>query len=310
MSMYEDEECNAMWIINWGDCEVKYLEVTSGDIPAPSIMCHVGHYSATHDQKIFVVNILLTADNNPDKWLDLNYLADAHITLELQTFSNTTPLIVDICYQDPWWYNTIKLSNAYNAKFKYHSPTIVFSTNSICVQSNVLSKFDWLVGMKNCMAGVTHAVRSKNNNLWNTLTHWHDNFFISTFNNFYLFQNVDHKCKHRSKKGMLPFVELNGEEIADSEHIIDALSKKFEKVSVVENVYDGKMMFVQNMPAELSQDQKNVEHAMITMVENHLHWWVTFNIWNLIPQLCDDQNWLTVVNDKKSELIKSISSKY
>ena len=72
---------------------------------------------------------------------------------------------------------------------------------------------------------------------------------------------------------MLPFVELNGEEIADSEHIIDALSKKFEKVSVVENVYDGKMMmFVQNMPAELSQDQKNVEHAMITMVENHLHW--------------------------------------
>jgi len=84
------------------------------------------------------------------------------------------------------------------------------------------------------------------------------------------YQNVDHKCKHRSKKGMLPFVELNGEEIADSEHIIDALSKKFEK----------------NMPAELSQDQKNVEHAMITMVENHLHWtivhWKTKDVDNIL----------------------------
>ena len=28
------------------------------------------------------------------------------------------------------------------------------------------------------------------------------------------------------------------------------------------------------MPAELSQDQKNVQHAMVAMVENHLHWWV------------------------------------
>merc|ERR1719397_752297 len=70
------------------------------------------------------------------------------------------------------------------------------------------------------------------------------------------YQNVDHKCKHRSKKGMLPFVELNGEELADSNMIIETLAKKFDK----------------EMPGELSQDQKNVQHAMITMVENHLHW--------------------------------------
>merc|ERR1712168_1776903 len=70
------------------------------------------------------------------------------------------------------------------------------------------------------------------------------------------YQNVDHKCKFRSRKGMLPFIELNGEEVADSNMIIETLAKKFEK----------------EMPAQLSQDQKNVQHAMIAMVENHLHW--------------------------------------
>merc|ERR1712088_930912 len=74
------------------------------------------------------------------------------------------------------------------------------------------------------------------------------------------YQNVDHKCKFRSKKGLLPFIELNGEEIADSNMIIETLSKKFEK----------------EMPAELSQDQKNVQHAMIAMVENHLHWTIVY----------------------------------
>merc|ERR1712012_679487 len=74
------------------------------------------------------------------------------------------------------------------------------------------------------------------------------------------YQNVDHKCKHRSKKGMLPFIELNGEEIADNNMIIETLSKKFDK----------------EMPAELTQDQKNVQHAMIAMVENHLHWTIVY----------------------------------
>lgn len=73
------------------------------------------------------------------------------------------------------------------------------------------------------------------------------------------YENVDHKMKMRSKKGLLPFVELNGEEINDSNHIIEMLSEKFEK----------------KMPMELSADQKNIQHAMITMVENHFHWAVT-----------------------------------
>merc|ERR1711988_1237297 len=74
------------------------------------------------------------------------------------------------------------------------------------------------------------------------------------------YQNVDHKCKFRSKKGLLPFIELNGEEIADSNIVIETLSKKFDK----------------SMPAQLSQDQKNVQHAMVAMVENHLHWTIVY----------------------------------
>merc|ERR1712088_939599 len=70
------------------------------------------------------------------------------------------------------------------------------------------------------------------------------------------YQNIDHKCKFRSRKGMLPFIEINGDEVADSNMIIETLAKKFDK----------------EMPAQLSQDQKNVQHAMIAMVENHLHW--------------------------------------
>jgi len=71
------------------------------------------------------------------------------------------------------------------------------------------------------------------------------------------YENVDHKCKFRSKKGqMLPFIEMNGEESSDSDLIIASLAKKFEK----------------DINAALTPDQKNVQHAMIAMVENHLHW--------------------------------------
>ncbi len=73
---------------------------------------------------------------------------------------------------------------------------------------------------------------------------------------FFQFQNVAHNSKLRSKRGLLPFVELNGEEICDSDIIIKALAKKFEK----------------DMDEGLTAEQKNVQHAMITMVQNHLQW--------------------------------------
>ncbi|XP_013179294.1 PREDICTED: failed axon connections [Papilio xuthus] len=70
------------------------------------------------------------------------------------------------------------------------------------------------------------------------------------------YQNVDHKSKFRSKKGQLPFVELNGEEIADSAIIVKELSKKFDK----------------NLDAGLTPVQRGISHAMVSMIENHFSW--------------------------------------
>lgn len=74
------------------------------------------------------------------------------------------------------------------------------------------------------------------------------------------YENVDHKVKFRSKKGGLPFIELNGEEIADSTIILRDLSQKFGK----------------DLDAGLKAEQRSVSHAMISMIENHLIWVVNY----------------------------------
>jgi len=78
------------------------------------------------------------------------------------------------------------------------------------------------------------------------------------------YQNVDHKLRYRSKKGQLPFVELNGKEIADSDIIIKELSEYFGK----------------NLDANLTEDQKTVSYALESMLNNHTSWivrWWRFN---------------------------------
>lgn len=70
------------------------------------------------------------------------------------------------------------------------------------------------------------------------------------------YENVDHKLKYRSKKGQLPFVELNGEEIADSVIIIKELAARFNH----------------DLDLALTAEQRNVAHAMISMIDNHLAW--------------------------------------
>jgi len=70
------------------------------------------------------------------------------------------------------------------------------------------------------------------------------------------FQNVDHKMKFKSTKGQLPFVELNGEEIADSALIMTKLAQHFGT----------------DPDAQLTKEERNSSHALISMIENHLCW--------------------------------------
>lgn len=70
------------------------------------------------------------------------------------------------------------------------------------------------------------------------------------------YENVDHKMKFRSNKGQLPFVEVNGEEIADSAVIIKEVGRNFNT----------------DLDSHLTSEQRNVAHASITMLENHFHW--------------------------------------
>jgi len=70
------------------------------------------------------------------------------------------------------------------------------------------------------------------------------------------YENVDHKLKFRSSKGQLPFVELNGEEIADSAVIVSKLSQHYGA----------------DLDAQLTKEEKNSSHALVSMIENHLNW--------------------------------------
>jgi len=70
------------------------------------------------------------------------------------------------------------------------------------------------------------------------------------------YENVDHKLKFKSKKGLLPFVELNGKEIADSDIIIKELSEHFGK----------------DLDAGLTAEQKVTSHAFESMLNNHTSW--------------------------------------
>ena len=70
------------------------------------------------------------------------------------------------------------------------------------------------------------------------------------------YENVDHKLKFKSKKGQLPFVEVNGIEIADSDIIIKELSQMFGK----------------DLDENLTLDQRNVSHAFVSMLNNHTSW--------------------------------------
>lgn len=71
-------------------------------------------------------------------------------------------------------------------------------------------------------------------------------------------QNIAHGVSLLSSRGELPFVELNGGEIQDTDHIIRELNTKFDK----------------NLDSGLTPDQRIVTHAMESMLNNQTSWYV------------------------------------
>ncbi|XP_053214266.1 failed axon connections-like [Panonychus citri] len=70
------------------------------------------------------------------------------------------------------------------------------------------------------------------------------------------YENVDHKMRYKSSKGDMPFVELNGREIAETDAIIEELSKEFKI----------------DLNSDLTGEQKVIAHALESMLENHTAW--------------------------------------
>lgn len=70
------------------------------------------------------------------------------------------------------------------------------------------------------------------------------------------YENVDHKMRYKSSKGDMPFVELNGREIAETDVIVEELSKEFKV----------------DLNSDLTAEQKVIAHALESMLENHTAW--------------------------------------
>ena len=105
------------------------------------------------------------------------------------------------------------------------------------------------------------------------------------------YENIDHKMKYKSKKGQLPFIELNGKEIADSDLIIKELSEKFEK----------------NLDEGLTAEQKVTSHAFESMLNNHTSWVVRWWRYNNPSQFLEIAK-LDVKQAVKSVLPRSLLS--
>lgn len=154
----------------------------------------------------------------------------------------TIPSLSPFCLKVETWLRMVGL--------KYEvSPTRRALTT--CLVSHVLCRYCHSIA--HFPAPVTFASRSRDACLTRAILF-----------SFPLAQNVDHKMKYKSKKGQLPFIEINGAEIADSDIIIRDLSTKFEK----------------NLDEGLTDDQRNISHAFESMLNNHTSWvvrWWRYN---------------------------------
>ncbi|GMT27265.1 hypothetical protein PFISCL1PPCAC_18562, partial [Pristionchus fissidentatus] len=69
--------------------------------------------------------------------------------------------------------------------------------------------------------------------------------------------NVSNKFRQRSTKGQIPYIELDGEQVADTHFIIKRLKKEFER---------------NNPDADLSEEEVALTKSYLALIENRLFW--------------------------------------
>ena len=72
-----------------------------------------------------------------------------------------------------------------------------------------------------------------------------------------IFQHVGNNFRTMSKKGQVPYIELNGEQLADSNLIIQELPGRFGKKSLDEH---------------LSEEEKAQATALHALIEDKIFW--------------------------------------
>jgi glutathione S-transferase len=93
---------------------------------------------------------------------------------------------------------------------------------------------------------------------------------------FLIYNEIDYKRKFLGNSGKaprakLPYIKYKGEDIPDSQNIIDRLSKEFDI----------------DLDKNLTQEQKAHAYVILKMLEEHLYWIMLYFRW------VDDINWKT-----------------
>ena len=83
--------------------------------------------------------------------------------------------------------------------------------------------------------------------------------FVLKLETYLRIAKIDYYCDHSSKfskKGKLPWIQYDGDEISDSTFCIEYLEKKFDR----------------HLNADLSDEDKAISRAFIKMVEENTVW--------------------------------------
>ncbi|CAB3405639.1 unnamed protein product [Caenorhabditis bovis] len=105
------------------------------------------------------------------------------------------------------------------------------------------------------------------------------------------YTNIDNQFSKKSAKGQIPFIELNGRQIPDSNIIIDHLIEHFDKGHADKN---------------LSAADKAISRAFFTLIEHHICWTMFYSRSRDCSWLATEQGFLKHLSGIKAFAFKNI----